>query len=467
MQPTPPGIARRLATLAVGVALLWPGAAQAAEDVPGLVWGVPFAGMLLSVALFPILAPRFWHRWMGLVAVLWSAALILPMAALGTVAAAYHTAWEALLADYLPFVALLVAMYAVGGGVLLEGGPWGTPRGNTALMALATVLSGLVGPVPVSMVLIHPLLRANAHRRHKVHLVVFFIVLVCNVGGVTTPLGNPPLYIGLLQGVPFLWPAAMLWRVLLVLAVPLLAVFWWFDHRSALADPVPAMRRRLHMRGWENIALLGLVVAVVLGQGAWQPGPVSFLGAEIGRERLLGALLFLAIAAVSAWRTPRAVRQANMFAWGPMVEVAKLFAGIFVTITPALAMLHAGLDGPLGGVLRLATDAHGQPWPVVYFWLSGILSAFLDNAPTYFLFFQMAGSDPAALTGAHAATLMAMSAGSVCFGALTYIGNAPNMMVRGVAAHRGVRMPGFFGYMLYACALLLPGFALLTLLFFL
>jgi Na+/H+ antiporter NhaD/arsenite permease-like protein len=339
--------------------------------------------------------------------------------------------------------------------------------GNTLLLALGTLLAATVGPLATSMVLIHPLLRANAHRPDKLHMVVMFIVLVCNVGGMATPLGNPPLYIGLLQGVPFFWPLRMLWPHLLILALPLLGVFWLLDRRSAARAEGAPQARRLHMRGWGNLALLAAMVGVVIAQSRWHPGEVSVLGAEVGIERLLGAVLFAAVAAVSAWTTPPQVRQANMFTWEPMVEVAKLFAGIFVTITPVLAMMEAGLDGPLAPVLRLTAAPDGGPVPVAYFWLSGVLSAFLDNAPTYFLFFQLAGGDAGRLTGEWAPALAALSAGSVCFGALTYIGNAPNLMVRGVAAHRGVRMPGFFGYMAWACALLLPGFLVLTLVFFL
>ncbi|MCX7381484.1 MAG: sodium:proton antiporter [Alphaproteobacteria bacterium] len=425
---------------------------------PALAEGLPFLLMLLSIALFPMFAPRFWHRHMGKVALFWSLASLVPLSITEGTVVALLGAWQAILGEYFPFVALLVAMYSVGGGILLEGGPWGTPRGNTVLMTIAIICGAIIGPVAVSMVLIHPLLRANAHRRDKVHLVVFFIVLVCNVSGVTTPLGNPPLYIGLLQGVPFDWPLRMLLLPGLVLTIPLLALFWWFDRRSAAKDPVPAARRRLHFRGIGNVALLALVFPV---------GPVQMPGAMVGGGQFSGAMLFLAVAAVAGRKTPLAIHQANMFTWEPMVEVAKLFAGIFVTIVPVLHMLEAGTAGPLAPLLRLTANAAGQPVPAVYFWFAGILSAFLDNAPTYLLFFRLAGGDPARLTGEWAPTLMAMSAGAVCFGALTYIGNAPNMMVRGVAAHRGVRMPGFFGYMAMACGLLLPGFVLLTVLFFL
>lgn len=433
--------------------------------VPALAEGIPFIGMLVSIALCPIVAPRAWHRHMGKAALAWSLASLIPLAVGEGPGAALLGAWQSVLADYVPFITLLVATYAVGGGILLEGGPWGTPAGNTALMVLACLCGAIVGPVAASMVLIHPLLRANAHRRDKVHLVVFFIMLVCNVSGVTTPLGNPPLYIGLLQGVPFGWPARMLLVPGLVLVLPLLALFWWFDRRSAAGHPAPAPRR-LHFRGAMNLGLLALLVATVIAQGLWPVGKVRVLWAEVAGEQFSAAFLFLAVAAVSARKTPLAIHQANMFTWAPMVEVAKLFAAIFVTIAPVLEMLRAGMDGPLAPLLHLTANAAGQPVPAVYFWFSGILSAFLDNAPTYFLFFRLAGGDPAHLTGDWAPVLMAMSAGSVCFGALTYIGNAPNMMVRGVAAHRGVRMPGFFGYMAMACGLLLPGFVLLTLLFF-
>lgn len=448
-------------------AVLMPGVAHAAQGGGELIWGLPFAGVLLSIALVPVVAPRFWGRRMGAVVLGWTLVLVGAQAVVLGPGVALGAAWQAVLGEYLPFVTLLVAMYAVGGGVLIQGGPWGTPSGNTLLLGIATVCAGVVGPIAVSMVLIHPLLRANAHRERRVHLVVFFIVLVCNVGGVTTPLGNPPLYIGLLQGVPFLWPMRALWPIGMVLAGPLLVAFWLIDRHLAAGSVAAPGRQRVHVRGWGNLAMLGLLVGTVLLQSVWRPGEIDVFGAPVGLERLFGVAVFGLVAVTAAVSTPLAVRQGNMFDWGPMVEVAKLFAGIFVTITPVLEMMAAGAGGALGGVLRLAGDGAGGASPVAYFWLSGVLSAVLDNAPTYYLFFTMAGGDAARLTGEGVVVLMAVSAGSVCFGALTYIGNAPNLMVRGVAAHRGVRMPGFFGYMLYACALLLPGFVAVTLLFFL
>jgi Na+/H+ antiporter NhaD/arsenite permease-like protein len=454
------------AGIATGLAAAPALAASAPAAPPGLAWGIPFLGIILSLGLFPIIAPRFWRRRKGLVAALWTLALLAPQAALIGPGFALESAWHAVLRDYLPFVTLLAAMFTVGGGILVQGGPWGRPGGNTLLLALGTVLAGVVGPIAASMVLIHPLLRANAHRTRRVHLVVFFIILVSNIGGVVTPLGNPPLYIGLLLGVPYAWPLRHLLVPLLLMALPLLAGFWVVDRHRAKAEPPPPPARRLRLRGHVNLLLLGVVIAGVLAQDWWQPGTVTLFGVSLGIERLAGMAVFGAVVALSAALTPRAVHEANMFSWTPILEVAKLFAAIFITITPALAMLQAADHGPLAPLLRLTTDVLGRPNPIAYFWLAGTLSAFLDNAPTYLVFFQIAGNDAGQLTGTLSATLAALSAGAVMLGALTYIGNAPNLLVRSVAAHRGVRMPGFFGYMAISCALLLPLFAMLTLLFF-
>ena len=472
MQPTPriARAIRRLVRHAVPatLAVLVPGTASAAAAgaTPGIWWGMPFVGLLLSIAVVPLLAPRFWHRHMAWVAAGWMLALLGPQALLFGPAAAGNAAWHAILLEYLPFTILLLALFTAGGGILLRGGPWGTPGGNTLLLAVGTVLAGVMGTTGASMVLIHPLLRANQHRRRRVHLVVFFMILVSNIGGATTPLGDPPLYIGFLLGVPFAWPLLNLSVMMAVVALPLLAAFWLLDRHLAKPDPPPSPRQKLHIDGKANIALLALVVAGVLAQGIWQPGQVVLFGTAIGLERLLTMGFFLLLAALSLKLTPRAVREGNLFTWAPMIEVAVLFLAIFVTISPVLQMLSAGQSGPMSGLLALTTDAAGRPSPMAYFWLTGLVSAFLDNAPAYLVFFQTAGGDPARLTGEDATILQAISAGAVFFGALTYIGNAPNLMVRSIAAHRGVRMPGFFGYMGWAALLLLPLFALVTLVFF-
>lgn len=440
--------------------------AAALAGVPRLTSGLPFLGILLSIALLPMVAPRLWHRRMGAIAAFWSLALLLPLAMSAGLAEAMAAAWHAVLIEYLPFLLLLLALFATGGGILVRGGPSGRPASNTGLLALGMLLAGLMGTTGAAMVLIHPLLRANAYRRRKVHLVVFFTILVANAGGATTPLGDPPLYLGFLHGVPFEWPARHLTPPLLLLSVPLLLIFYVLDHLLSRDDSEPSEVEPLRLRGWLNVVLLLLVVATVVAQGLWRPGRVSLLGQPIGVERLVGMAIMLAVAMASVAWTPRAVRQANMFTWAPLAEVAKLFIAIFITIGPVMTILAAGLEGPLGPLLRFTQGADGQDLPYAYFWLSGVLSAFLDNAPTYLVFFELAGGDPTVLTGPLNHVLKAVSAGAVFFGALTYIGNAPNMMVRSIASHRGVHMPGFFAFTAWTTALLLPLFVVLTLVFF-
>jgi Na+/H+ antiporter NhaD/arsenite permease-like protein len=348
----------------------------------------------------------------------------------------------------------------------LRGGLAGTSAGNTAMLTLGMVMGLVMGTTGASMVLIHPLLRANAHRRRKVHLVLFLIILVANAAGALTPLGNPPLYIGLLHGVPFFWPATHLLAPLLVISGAMLTAFYLIDRHLAANEPPPPRPEALHIRGWGNVALIVVVVALVLAQGFLPLREIDLLGQPIAIAQLAGVVVLLAITLTSAAITPRAIRQSNDFTWHPMTEVAMLFAAIFITIGPVVAMLEVGMDGPMAPLLRLSRDGNGQSWPLAYFWLTGILSAFLDNAPSYLVFFELAKIHPATMTAADTMTLMAISAGAVFFGGLTYIGNAPNMMLRSIAAHRGVRMPGFFSFMLLASGLLLPALALASLLFF-
>ncbi len=433
---------------------------------PALVWGLPFAGLLASMAVFPIVAPRFWHRRMGGIALAWSAVLLVQQGVANGPVVAVVTAWHAILVDYLPFISLLLALYTAGGGVLLRGGLAGTPAGNTAMLAIGMAMGVVTGTTGASMVLIHPLLRANAHRRRKVHLVLFLIILVANASGALTPLGNPPLYLGLLRGVPFFWPARHLLAPLLVVAVALLAAFYLIDRRFAVGE-LPAPRpERFRVRGLRNVALILLVVLVVLGQGFVPVWDVVILGRTVvlAKPGVVVVLLLITVASIAI--TPRAIRQSNDFTWHPMAEVATLFAAIFITIGPVVMMLRAGIDGPMAPLMQLSQGGDGQPRPLVYFWLTGLLSAFLDNAPTYLVFFELAGIRPAALSGADGAALAAVSAGAVFFGGLTYIGNAPNLMLRAIAAHRGVRMPGFFGFTLLASALLIPVLTVVGLLFF-
>jgi Na+/H+ antiporter NhaD/arsenite permease-like protein len=449
-----------------------PAAAAAAVDAKALslAWGLPFVGLLLSIALVPLLAPRLWHHRYGTIAAGWVLALALPFAAVFGPEAAAAEVWHVVLQEYVPFTALLLALYTAGGGVLLRGTLVGTPATNTALLAVGTLIASLMGTTGASMVLVRPLLRANAFRRRKVHTFVFFIFLVSNIGGSLTPLGDPPLYLGFLKGVSFFWTTTQLLGEFLLTAALLLGLYWLIDSwawaKERPSPPEVAEREKLRVEGWQNLGLIGLVVLVVLLQGVWRPGEVAVLGEPIGIERLVAVAAFLAITFASVRLTPAALREANGFAWGAMAEVAKLFAAIFICMAPVLAILRAGTEGAAGPLVALTSDAAGEPIPWVYFWLTGALSSFLDNAPTYLVFFNMAGGDAVALMGEGALTLAAISCGAVFMGANSYIGNAPNFMVKAIVEEQGVRMPSFFGYCGWALVVLVPLFVLLTFVFF-
>ena len=450
----------------------WPAAAAGIDGRGlGLAWALPFAGVLLSIALMPILAPRFWHHHFGKVAAGWALAFLLPFAALAGPQAALGEVAHVAIQEYVPFLALLLALYATGGGVLLRGTLHGTPATNTALLAIGTLLASVMGTTGASMLLIRPVLRANALRTRKTHVFVFFIFLVSNIGGSLTPIGDPPLYLGFLKGVSFFWPTVHLMAPFLFCAGVLLTLFFaldtWLYRREPPRVQADVPHERLSIEGWPNVALIGVVVLGVLMQGVWRPGDVALLGETLGGERLAAIALFLGVTFASLALTPTALREANGFAWGAMAEVAKLFAAIFVCMGPVLAILKAGPAGAAAGLVALTTDAAGAPVPWVYFWMSGVLSSFLDNAPTYLVFFNLAGGDPAVLMTRDAATLAALSAGAVFMGANSYIGNAPNFMVKAIVEENGVRMPSFFGYCAWAMIFLVPLFVACTFLFFL
>jgi Na+/H+ antiporter NhaD/arsenite permease-like protein len=472
--------AARMMPLSLGLVCWSCGAALAADEAGealhldgaelSILWVVPFIGILLSIALFPLLAPSFWHHHFGKISFAWAVAFLAPFAVrFGlplTVIETLHTA----LLEYIPFIILLFALFTVTGGLRLRTSGQGTPAFNTGILALGTGLASWMGTTGAAMLLIRPLLRANAARRYKVHVIVFFIFLVANIGGSLTPLGDPPLFLGFLKGVDFFWPTRMMFGPMMLLSAILLVIFYVLDHlfwrREEAATAPTSGERRFHMDGKFNLVLLLAVVLAVLLSGVWRPG-VSFTvyHVEVELQHLTRDVLLLAIAYAS-WRlTPQATRQANDFTWFPIIEVAKLFAGIFITIIPAIAILRAGTAGALAPIVG-AVNRGGEPVDAMYFWATGILSSFLDNAPTYLVFFNTAGGDAAVLTGPMASTLLAISAGAVFMGANTYIGNAPNFMVRAIAEEQGVPMPSFFGYMIWSSVFLLPLFGLVTWLYF-
>lgn len=438
-----------------------------------LIWGLPFAGMLLSIATLPLLASHVWHAHYGKIAGFWALAFLVPYAAVHGVDTAAHDLVHSALLEYLPFIILLFSLFTISGGLLVIGNLHGSPATNTALLAVGTLLASVIGTTGASMVLIRPLIRANDNRRYNVHTIIFFIFLVSNIGGSLTPLGDPPLFLGFLQGVDFFWTTTHLAPETFLLVAILLGLFFALDTlffaregKPQAPDPTPDTPR-LGLLGLANIPLLLGVILAILMSGLWKPG-ISFdvYGTPVELQNLLRDAIILVLAAVSIWVTPADIRERNGFDWEPIREVAKLFAGIFATIIPVILILRAGADGAAAPLVALVTDPSGAPIAEAYFWLTGILSGVLDNAPTYLVFFHLAGGDAAELMSTYASTLAAISAGAVFMGALTYIGNAPNFMVLAIAKNRGIRMPGFFGYMLWSVAILIPCFLLLTWVFF-
>jgi len=438
-------------------------------------WTVtPFIAFLLAVALLPLAAPKFWHSNRNKLLVALAAALPVALYLLLVPAQGgdwlLHTGKE-----YLAFVALIGALYVIAGGIHLSGSLAGTPITNTVILAVGALLASVIGTTGASMVLIRPLLRANEKRLRTAHLVVFFIFIVSNAGGLLTPLGDPPLFLGFLRGVPFLWTLNLFVPWLLVNGA-LLVIFNFVDQgilfKEELERPgsqledVQKVDEPLRLEGGLNLLWLLGVIGVIYANGAWGSKVIRNPDAALFLQ--VGAMIVLAGCSMATTRS--SVRKSNRFTWAPVLEVAAIFAGIFVTMVPALKHLESE-----GAGLGLRRPAH-------FFWATGLLSSFLDNAPTYLTFTSLAtavvnGADPAAgLAADHLGPfaahpmggplLAAISCGAVFMGAMTYIGNGPNFMVKAIAEERGVRVPGFFGYMAWSGAVLLPLFAAVTILFF-
>lgn len=480
-------------------------AAQAAEAHEDLgaelpLWSViPFVGILLSIAVFPLVAPHFWHHHYGKISAFWGLLFGAPFI-FAYQGAAIHEILHVYLLEFIPFIILLWALFTISGGILVQGAPVGVPVNNLILLLIGTALASWIGTTGAAMVMIRPYLRMNSYRQSKIHLIVFFIFLIANVGGSLTPLGDPPLFLGFLQGVQFFWTFALFKPMLLVVGI-LLAVFFawdtymfrkegWHDklhligsHLDLPDDMVdnvvveedvevenPQTHKmqkqtyRMEIKGLFNVFFLAGVVGGVLFSGYYHLGEINVLGIHVPVQNLMRDVFLVVMGLLSLKFTPWDFRKGNEFDWFPIVEVAKLFAGIFVTIIPALAMLKAGEHGHLKFVIEAVEN------PAHYFWITGALSSFLDNAPTYLVFFNTAlgkfGETVTWLMADGGIYLLAISCGAVFFGANTYIGNAPNFMVKSIAEQSGVKMPSFFGYMAYSITILVPIFVIVMLVFF-
>ncbi|MBA4422948.1 MAG: sodium:proton antiporter [Syntrophus sp. (in: bacteria)] len=455
------------------------GAAQAdikPTDIGAILplWSVlPFVGILLSIALFPLLAPHFWHRHFPKVSAFWALVLAIPFLIIYKDTAFYQIA-HIYIIDYVPFIILLWSLFTVSGGIYVKGSLKGTPAVNVTLLLIGTLLASLIGTTGASMLLIRPVLRSNSWRKYKVHTMVFFIFLISNIGGALTPLGDPPLFLGFLHGVPFFWTFKLLPHMAFASTI-LLALYFIMDSFYYRKEEKTVLQTSemepLEIQGAHNFLFLAGIIGGVLFSGLVKIGEVNIFGVHQSIENILRDCLLIIMGLLSLVTTKMAVRKGNEFGWGPILEVAYLFAGIFMTIIPALAILKAGENGALGFLIRSVDQ------PVHYFWVSGVLSSFLDNAPTYLTFFSSAlGKFYPGLPEADAVArlivekipyLAAISAGAVFMGANTYIGNAPNFMVKSIAEEAGVAMPSFFGYMFkYSIPILIVIFIIMTYVFF-
>jgi Na+/H+ antiporter NhaD/arsenite permease-like protein len=464
----------------------------AATDVPPLGWLAPFVAMLLAIAVFPLVPAlsHWWEhnrnrlivslalaavalvhflsrdfgvvlhndfyghalRWLGFAISEHDGHLVTGLGPSGLAGALANS-----VAEYVPFITLLFTLYCVAGGISIKGDIPAHPTTNTAILAIGGLLASFIGTTGAAMLLIRLVLQTNKERKHVTHTVVFFIFIVCNVGGCLLPIGDPPLFLGYLKGVPFFW-TLVLWQEWLFVLVAMLTIYWVWDsvmyRRESLSSLISdeSVRRPITIRGKINLLWLVMVVLVV----AFIDPSKALPGTNWRPPMFAREVIQLALVGLSFLTTPRGLRSETGFNFHAIGEVAALFIGIFITMQIPLEILHAK-----GDQLGLSTPTH-------FFWATGLLSAFLDNAPTYAVFFQTAqtlappdAAAPAYVLLAHGAhvsndLLVAVSLGAVFMGAMTYIGNGPNFMVKAIAEGHGVRMPGFFGFLMIACVVLIP-----------
>ncbi|MBY0463078.1 MAG: sodium:proton antiporter [Alphaproteobacteria bacterium] len=426
---------------------------------------IPFLGVLLSIALFPLLAPKLWHRFENVFLSGWT---FLSLSMLWQILGGYFlvsTLLGVAVHEYLPFIILLTTLYIIGSGFHIRLKAKATPFSNASFLFVGSLLASLIGTTGAAMLLLRPFIHMNQGRTYRVHSIIFFIFIVANIGGCLTPLGDPPLFLGYLNGVDFFWPFRNLALPFVMTVCPLLIAYYgidsWFASKESVKVTAEHPVGKFSLEGKSNIILLVGVLIVLIGSSFIDCLPTYLiLGQQVSSSHILRDIILLIFAFISYRTTPSSIHHHQHFSWGPILEVARVFAAIFITMIPLSIMLGAGEAGPFSSLLHFTNTG---PQSFIYFWLTGIFSAFLDNAPTYLIFFKMAGGNPEILMTTHAKTLMAISLGAVFMGAMTYIGNAPNFMVRSIAKQSGIVMPSFLGYMGWSCCILLPLFIGVTL----
>lgn len=440
---------------------------------------IPFAGLLACIAVLPLVKAEWWEKYRPAVVAAWSLLFVIPFAVVYGAGAALESVLECILNDYLTFIVLLFGLFCVAGNITLEGDLAGSPRTNMVLFVIGTLLSSCIGTTGASMLMVRPVIKMNAWREKRSHIMVFFIFMISNLGGCLTPIGDPPLLMGFSRGVPFFW-SLRLFPILVFNMVILLFIFYWIDRKAYRKEIAqgrkPAIQKPgmdIHLQGAHNLFFLALIVAAVILSGIlsglpfFQDGEGNVLGISVFKEvrltypALIEVFVILAAAFLSYKTTGEEIRRKNHFTWDAIQEVAVLFVGIFITMQPALEILKS-----MGSSLDITE-------PFQMFWTTGSLSSFLDNTPTYLVFLTTAGAmgfteGVATSVGVIPVKMLtSISCGAVFMGANTYIGNAPNMMVKSISDENGICMPSFFGYFFWAVRILLPVFLVDTVLFFL
>lgn len=429
-----------------------------------LLWAIPFGGILMSLALIPLVSLKFWHQHSGIILTGWIMAFMLSCIIVEGGGASLNILLSTLIHHYIPFMAMITVLFTIGAGIFIKMRGKASPFMNAGILGLGAVLANIIGTTGASMVLIRPLIAINRYRLYTTHLIIFFIFIVSNIGGLLTPLGDPPLLIGFLNNVDFFWTTKNLFYPFLLVGGAVLAVFWIIDQYYFYRDPSVPDPSHMHgeakvqVKGSHNLIFLGAAVATILIESTlMEKHHVFLLNFEISLCALARDIILFSIAFFSWNLTSPQIHSENHFTWEPLREVALVFLGIFITVVPVLSMLKTGDSGPLRDFIHLA-NPNNTPSSNLYFWLTGLLSSILDNAPTYLIFFNMAGGDAKFLMNEGASVLAAISTGAVFMGAMTYIGNAPNFMVRSIAVRAHIKMPGFLGYLLWSTSILLPIF---------
>lgn len=435
-----------------------------------LPWVLPFVGILLSLSTVPLIAKSFWHHHYGKIILALSLLFVVPAALYVGPYPLTVDIFHLFIKEYFPFLSMVGALFVVTSGIRIKATWIGAPAGNTGILFLGTILSSLIGTTGASMVLIRPILEANSWRKHKAHTVIFFIFLVANIGGALSPMGDAPLFLGFLEGVPFFWPLKNLFGPTFLSVSYLLVIFFGLDfylfRKEKSVSPHLNARRKVKVNGKINLFFLSVIILTLL-LTTFLPTEraITLLGTEWLIEDIIRDIIFIVTAILSFNLTKKGVRSHNHFTWEPLIEVAKIFAGIFVTMLPLLSMLK-GTDSGILAPLVSSLNHHGAPNNSLYFWITGFFSSFLDNAPSYLIFFNMAGGSVSILTSTLNQTLIAISLGSVYMGAMTYIGNAPNFMIRAIAEQQGISMPSFFSYTLISIIVLIPLFLGISYIYF-